>query len=190
MAKGGGAKRISETEKVPQFPGPQSGGQKLNPNIFSLKLFGRFRDIPAKSRDIIQKQTTIHDSYPPGVKCRKMGCCVGKMQKNASSYRKNALSCRKMPFPAEKCAFLQKYCGFRGATSQENRRKSQEGFRAQESRTLANFSKEDIPPKKFDSLGFEGHTELFGPHPFTWKTPTPSENIRTQKFRFGFLFRA
>ena len=48
----------------------------------------------------------------------------------------------------------------------------------------------DIPPKKFDSLGFEGHTELFGPHPFTWKAPTPPENIRTQKFRFGFLFRA
>ena len=48
----------------------------------------------------------------------------------------------------------------------------------------------DIPPKKFDSLGFEGHTELFGPHPFTWKTPTPPENIWTQKFRFGFFFRA
>ena len=48
----------------------------------------------------------------------------------------------------------------------------------------------DIPPKKFDFLGFEGHTELFGPHPFTWKTPTPPENIRTQKFRFGFFFRA
>ena len=46
----------------------------------------------------------------------------------------------------------------------------------------------DIPPKKFDSLGFEGHTELFGPHPFTWKTPTPPENVRTQKFRFGFYF--
>ena len=25
----------------------------------------------------------------------------------------------------------------------------------------------DIPPKKFDFPGFEGHTELFGPHPFT-----------------------
>ena len=48
----------------------------------------------------------------------------------------------------------------------------------------------DIPPKKFDSLGFEGHTELFGPHPFTWKTPTPPESIRTRKFRFGFVFRA
>ena len=48
----------------------------------------------------------------------------------------------------------------------------------------------DIPPKKFDFPGFEGHTELFGPQPFVWKTPTPPENIRTQKFRFGFLFRA
>ena len=44
------------------------------------------------------------------------------------------------------------------------------------------------PAKKVDSLGSEGHTELFGPHPFTWKTPTPPENIQTQKFRFGFLF--
>ena len=48
----------------------------------------------------------------------------------------------------------------------------------------------DIPPKKFDFPGFEAHIELFGPHPFTWKTPTPPENIRTQKFRFGFFFRA
>ena len=46
----------------------------------------------------------------------------------------------------------------------------------------------DIPAKKFDFPGFEGHTELFGPHPSTWKTPTPPENIQTQKFRFGFLF--
>ena len=27
----------------------------------------------------------------------------------------------------------------------------------------------DIPPKSFVSLSFEGHTELFGPHPFTWE---------------------
>ena len=47
----------------------------------------------------------------------------------------------------------------------------------------------DIPPKKFDFPGFEGRIELFGPHPFTWKTPTPLENIRTKKFGFGFLFR-
>ena len=46
----------------------------------------------------------------------------------------------------------------------------------------------DIPPKKFDFPGFEGHTGLFGPHPSTWKTPTPPENIRTKKFGFGFLF--
>ena len=46
----------------------------------------------------------------------------------------------------------------------------------------------DIPPKKFDFPGFEGHTELFGPHPFTWKTPTPPENIWTKMFGFGFLF--
>ena len=31
--------------------------------------------------------------------------------------------------------------------------------------------------KKFDLSGFEGHTELFGPHPFMWKTPPPTENI-------------
>ena len=48
----------------------------------------------------------------------------------------------------------------------------------------------DIPPKKFDFPGFEGHTELFGPHPFTWKTPTPPENIRSKKFGFGFVFLA
>ena len=46
----------------------------------------------------------------------------------------------------------------------------------------------DIPPKKFDFPGFEGRIELFGPHPFTWKTPTPLENIRTKKFGFGFFF--
>ena len=48
----------------------------------------------------------------------------------------------------------------------------------------------DIPAKKFGFPGFEGHTELFGPHPFKWKTPTQTENIRTQKFGFGFFFRA
>ena len=42
-------------------------------------------------------------------------------------------------------------------------------------------------PKSLVSLGFEGHTELFGPHPFAWKTPTPPEEIRTKKFRFGFF---
>ena len=37
----------------------------------------------------------------------------------------------------------------------------------------------DIPPKRFGFPGLEGHTELFGPHPFTWKTPTPPEDIWT-----------
>ena len=46
----------------------------------------------------------------------------------------------------------------------------------------------DIPPKSLVSLCFKGHTKLFGPHPFTWKTPTRPENIRTKKFGFGFLF--
>ena len=46
----------------------------------------------------------------------------------------------------------------------------------------------DIPPKNLVSLGFEGHTKLFGPHPLTWKTLTPPEDIRTKKFRFGLLF--
>ena len=51
------------------------------------------------------------------------------------------------------------------------------------------------PAKKFDFLGFERYIELFGPHPFTWKTPTPPEfpgpeNIRTQKFGFVLFFRA
>ena len=48
---------------------------------------------------------------------------------------------------------------------------------------------QDIPPKKFDFPGFEGHPELFGPHPFTWKTPTSPENIRTPKFGFVLFFR-
>ena len=55
----------------------------------------------------------------------------------------------------------------------------------------------DIPPKisgypaqKFGFLGLEGHTELFGPHPFTWKTPTPPEDIRTTKFRLILVLRS
>ena len=35
---------------------------------------------------------------------------------------------------------------------------------------------QDIPPKP----GFEGHTELFGPHSFTWRIPTPPEDIQTK----------
>ena len=47
----------------------------------------------------------------------------------------------------------------------------------------------DIPPKKFDSLGFEGHTELFGPHPFTWKTPTPPKISGLKSLGLGSFFR-
>ena len=42
--------------------------------------------------------------------------------------------------------------------------------------------------KEFGFPGFEGDAELFGPHPFTWKTPTQPENIRTQKFGLGSFF--
>ena len=35
----------------------------------------------------------------------------------------------------------------------------------------------DIPPKNLVFVGFGGDAELFDPHRFTWKTPTPSENI-------------
>ena len=31
------------------------------------------------------------------------------------------------------------------------------------------------------SPGFEGGTELLGPHPFRWKTPPPPEDIGTHK---------
>ena len=44
------------------------------------------------------------------------------------------------------------------------------------------------PRKSLFSLGFEGHTELLGPHLFTWKTPTPPEEVRTKKFGFVLFF--
>ena len=52
------------------------------------------------------------------------------LHKNALSCKKNAVSCRKMHFPADHAVFW----GAHG-------RKPQEGFRAQESRTLASFHK-------------------------------------------------
>ena len=65
---------------------------------------------------------------------------------------------------------------------QQGERKSTQKFREQKSNTYlfcSIFSDPpapqqkslDIPPKGLFSLGFEGHTELFGPHPFTWKPP-------------------
>ena len=95
---------------------------------------------------------------PPGAKYRKQGVI---QKKNAFSCRKMSFpaekctflqkgnkafpkekweSCRKMPFPAETCLFLQKNAVLGGDTAR-NRRKSQEGFRARESRTLANFTR-------------------------------------------------
>ena len=46
----------------------------------------------------------------------------------------------------------------------------------------------DIPPKKFGFPGFEGHAELFGPQPFTWKSPTPPENIGPESLGLGSFF--
>ena len=45
------------------------------------------------------------------------------------------------------------------------------------------------PTQKSDFPGFEGHTKFLGPHPFMWKTPTPPEYIRTQKFAWFQFFR-
>ena len=33
----------------------------------------------------------------------------------------------------------------------------------------------DVPSKKLNFHGFEAHADSFGPHPFTWKTPTSPE---------------
>ena len=68
------------------------------------------------------------------------------LQTNASSYRRLHLRTEKVHFPAESCNSLQKMhfpaekCSFRGHMA-GNRRKAREGFRAQESRTIANFHK-------------------------------------------------
>ena len=35
---------------------------------------------------------------------------------------------------------------------------------------------------------FEGEHELFGHHPFAWKTPTPPGGLRTQKVNLCALF--
>ena len=48
----------------------------------------------------------------------------------------------------------------------------------------------DVPAQSLFSLGFEVHAERFGPHHFTRKTPTPSEDIRTKMFEFVLPFLA
>ena len=47
----------------------------------------------------------------------------------------------------------------------------------------------DVPPKTLISLGFKGHTELVGPHTFTWKTTTPPEDIKIKKYVFVLVHR-
>ena len=75
--------------------------------------------------------------------------------------QKNTFSSRKMHFPADNRIFLQKKCIFvqkhavLGGHIAGNRRKLQEGFRAQESRTLANFHKIVM------HLGYQGENVCF-----------------------------
>ena len=45
-----------------------------------------------------------------------------------------------------------------------------------------------ISRQKFDFPGFEGHTELLGPHPFTWKTPHPTGKYPDSKVWVCALF--
>ena len=46
----------------------------------------------------------------------------------------------------------------------------------------------DILPKKFDFPDFEGHTELFGPDPFTWKTPPHPKISGPKSLGLGSFF--
>ena len=48
---------------------------------------------------------------------------------------------------------------------------------------------QDFPTSMF-FLGFEGHAKLFDPPLLKWKTPTPPEDIRTQKLVLVLLFAA
>ena len=98
-------------------------------------------------------------------------CCAAASEKLQCNIEKAALQ--------ESGAFLPLSCGFRAPTFRHPRLGPAETFFSQTFRALPGYpaKSRDIPPKKFDSLGFEGHTELFGPHPFTQKTPTPPEDI-------------
>ena len=77
---------------------------------------------------------------------RKIGCPTEK----CTFLQKNALSCRKKHFPAEKCTLLPKNASSVGHMA-GNHRKLQAGFRAQESRTLANFHKTPFQPSSSSS---------------------------------------
>ena len=81
---------------------------------------------------------------PPRDDCRTMGFSCRRMHFPAEK----GFSCRKMRFPEEKkrSTFLLENAAFGGHIA-GNLRKSQEGFRAQESRTLANFHKNILNSK-------------------------------------------
>ena len=86
---------------------------------------------------------------------------------------KNALSCRKMPFPAEKCTFLHRKMRFSGWRMAGNRRKLQEGFRAQESRALPNCRKTIFLSDHFSHFWHCGsyNYSVTRPHGCLWSLP-------------------
>ena len=89
---------------------------------------------------ILNPQRQLHKN---GLSCKNPASSYRKMnflQKNAFSYRKCTFLQKTLPFPTEKCPFLQKNAALGGHIAR-NCRKSQESFRAQESRTLVNFHK-------------------------------------------------
>ena len=102
--------------------------------LFSIILFFLF-----EAKTLIRKQTYHSWFLTPRDNCTKMGLPAEKH----IFLQKDALSCWKTPFPSEKCTFLQKNVAFGGHIA-GNRKKSQDGFRAQESRTLANFYKKPL----------------------------------------------
>ena len=114
------------------------------------------RNLPAISPKfvrpkVIQKQTTTHDSQPSGITA----------EKGFPRQKKNAFPTENMHFPAERCLFLQKIRTFLqknavfGAHMAGNCRTLQEGFRARESRALANFHKKKKaqPESALQNLG-------------------------------------
>ena len=46
----------------------------------------------------------------------------------------------------------------------------------------------NIPPKEFGFRASRDIPNISAPHPFAWETPTPPEDIRTQKFGFVLSF--
>ena len=87
---------------------------------------------------IIQKQTPFMILCPPEQTAEKWFF----LQENAKTF-----SCRKTPFLLQKKALFHRKMRFLGGHRAGNCRKSQEGFWAQESRTLPNFHKILAPPR-------------------------------------------